>query len=162
MSVSVGLEQARLLGAKGELFHRAPTHQSARTCHNSHSRLPTPLRAATLRSADLDMNLVAWIVQLAGVRCSLETPDDSTTAILAEPRLQNGQMHWAVRATRIRAPDRDRCDHVCVGPNDDCRIAMRIVEPDERHLAALIIAQALRVNPEETLTFDEVEALGLR
>lgn len=120
------------------------------------------LGAATLRAADLDMNLVAWIVQLAGVRCSLETPDDSTTAILAEPRLQNGQMHWAVRATRIRAPDRDRCDHVCVGPNDDRRMAMRISEPDERHLAALIVAQALRVDPEETLTFDEVEALGLR
>jgi hypothetical protein len=125
----------------GELFHQAPTHQSARPCHNSHTRLPTPPHAATLPAADLDMNLVAWIVQLAGVRCSLETPDDSTTAILAEPRLQNGQMDWAVRATRIRAHDRDRCDHVCVGPNNDCRMAMRILQPDERHLAALIAAQ---------------------
>jgi hypothetical protein len=111
---------------------------------------------------DLDMNLVAWIVERAGVRCLLETPDDSTTTLLAEPRLRKGRTHWTVRATRVRAPDRDRCDHVCVGPNADGRTAMRVMEPDERHLAALIVAQALRVEPDETLTFGEVEALGLR
>jgi hypothetical protein len=143
----------------GEHYDQASTHPSARPCHNRHSQLPTPPRAATLPADDLDMNLVARIVQQAGVRCLHETPDDSTTAILAEPRLRNGQTHWTVRATRIRAHDRD---HVCVGPNNDRRMAMRILGPDERHLAALIVAQALRVDPEETLTFDEVETLGLR
>ncbi|WP_147259132.1 hypothetical protein [Pseudonocardia hierapolitana] len=107
------------------------------------------------------MNLVAWIVERAGVRCLIETPDDGTTTILAEPQLRNGRTHWAVRATRVRAPDPDRCDHVRVGPNNDSPTAMRVLDPDERRLAALIVAQALRVEPEETLTSGEVEALGL-
>jgi hypothetical protein len=180
MSVSVGLEQVRLqlrsgdrgigpsavagyadISPEGEPDDEASAHPSARPCHTSHRQLPTPPRAATLPGADLDMSLVARIVQQAGVRCLLVTPDDSTTVILAEPRLQNGETHFTVRATRIRAHDRNRCDHLCVGPNNDRRGAMRILEPDERHVAALIVAQALRVNAEETVTFDEVEALGL-
>jgi hypothetical protein len=108
---------------------------------------------------DLDMDLVAWIVERAGVRCLLETSDDGTTTILAEPLLRNGRTRWAVRATRVRA--RGRGDHVCVGPNNDGRPAVRVLEPDERRLAALIVAQALRVEPEEPMTFGEVEALGL-
>ena len=104
---------------------------------------------------DLDMDLVAWIVERAGVRCLLETADDGTTTILAEPLLRDGRTRWAVRATRVRA------DHVCVGPNNDGRPAVRVLEPDERRLAALIVAQALRVEPEEPMTFGEVEALGL-
>ena len=135
---------------------------SAHTGSTEHALLPHPPRSAALPGADLDMNLVAWIVERAGVRCLLETPDDSTTTLLAEPRLRKGQTRWTVRATRVRASDRDRGDHVCVGPNNDGRTAMRVLEPDERHLAALIVAQALRVEPDETLTFGEVEALGLR
>jgi hypothetical protein len=50
---------------------------------------------------------------------------------------------------------------VRVGPNNDHGSAVRVVEPDERHVAALIVAQALRAHPEEPLTIDEVEALGL-
>jgi hypothetical protein len=126
----------------------------------AHSSAAKPLGDG-LPVADLDMDLVAWIVERAGVPCLLETPDDGTTTILAEPRLQNGRTHWAVRATRVRAPDRDHSDHVCVGPNNDRLTALRVLEPDERRLAALIVAQALRVEPEEALTFGEIEALGL-
>ncbi len=116
-----------------------------------------PLPAAT----GLDMHLVARIVQLAGVRCVLETPDGSPATLLAEPRHRSGRTHWTVRATGIGAHGRDRCEHVCVGPNNDRSTAVRVSGPDERHLAALIVAQALRDDPEETLTRDEVAALGL-
>ena len=108
------------------------------------------------------MKLVARIVERAGVQCVLETVDDGMTAILAEPRTMNGQTQWVVRATRIRAYGGERCNHVCVGPNSDSQTAIRVLEPDERHLAAIIVAQALRHKPEEMLTFAEIEALGLR
>ena len=110
---------------------------------------------------DLDMDLVARIVQLAGVRCVLEKADDVTATILAEPRRESGRTYWTVRATRTRSQDRDRSDRFCVGPNDATSTAVRVSEPDERHLAALIVAQALRAEPAETLSYDEVKALGL-
>ncbi|GAA5134838.1 hypothetical protein [Pseudonocardia adelaidensis] len=130
-------------------------------CRTGHSPLPTSPGVATLPAVDLDMNLVASIVRRAGVRCRVETPDDATTLILAEPRHLNGRMRFTVRATWARGHGRDGGDHVCVGPNDDGGTAVRLVAPDERHLAALVVAQALRVEPEETVTPDEVAALGL-
>jgi hypothetical protein len=118
-----------------------------------------PLLAATATATGLDLHLVARIVQQAGVRCVLETPDDSPATLLAEPRHRRGRTDWTVRATGVGA--HGRCDHVCIGPNNDRSTAVRVSGPDERHLAALIVAQALRDDPEETLTRDEVAALGL-
>jgi hypothetical protein len=107
---------------------------------------------------DLDMRLVAQIVERAGVPCLLETTDERTTAILAEPRLHDGQPRWSVRATRVRGPDHD---HVRVGPDADHARAVQVRRPDERRLAAYIVAQALRDRPDDVLTFAEVDALGL-
>jgi hypothetical protein len=120
-----------------------------------------PLLAATAAATGLDLHLVAWIVQQAGVRCVLETPAGSPATLLAEPRHHRGRTDWTVRATGIGAHGRTRCDHVCVGPNNDRSTTVRVSGPDERHLAALIVAQALRDDPDETLTRDEVAALGL-
>lgn len=151
---------------EGELHDEAPTRAPACPTHTSPPPEPHRLAhasgaATAAPAADLDMNLVARIVQQAGVRCVLETPDGSPATILAEPRHQGGRTHWTVRATRIDSHDRERPNHFCVGPNSDRSTAVPVVEHDERHLAALIVAQALRVDPAETLTFDEIEALGL-
>jgi hypothetical protein len=110
---------------------------------------------------DLDMDLVSRIVRQAGIDCLLQSPDDRTTVILAEPRPRGGRTRFTVRATRIRADVHGGRDHVSVGPNDARRTAMHVPEPDERHLAALILAQALRVEPDEMVTVDEIRALGL-
>jgi hypothetical protein len=115
--------------------------------------------------ADVDMALVARIVGRAGVRCVLEEPVPGMPTILAEPR---GRAGWAVRATL--SAHREHAYLAWVGPNDgdgdgdgggDGGAALCVPEPDERHLAALIVAQSLRADPAQALTVDEIDALGL-
>jgi hypothetical protein len=104
----------------------------------------------------LDMELVARILRRAGVQCLLHAPDDRTTVLLAEPR--PGDSGFAVRATLVRERGRE---HLSVGPNDTRRAALPVPKPDERRVAAFVLAQALRVEPGEPVTADEVRALGL-
>jgi hypothetical protein len=107
-----------------------------------------------------DLALVAQIVRRAGVHCVLERPDGGAATLLAEPREAGDRVHWTVRATLHDARG-GRAGHACVGPNHAHGRAVRLRDPDERHLAALIVAQALRADPDEALTADEVDVLGL-
>lgn len=69
---------------------------------------------------------------------------------------------WTVRAGRY--PQRDTIHEGAayyVGPADRTRGVRVARPPDERYLASLILAQALRADPRQLMPFEEIKALGL-
>ncbi|HLU54790.1 MAG TPA: hypothetical protein VKZ81_04960 [Pseudonocardia sp.] len=105
-----------------------------------------------------DLGIVAWIVRAAGVPCALDTRPGVRT-IWAEPRGREGrEPRWTVRV-------RQRLDsgETSVGPaHDDGPVIPVAPGCDERELAAIVIAQSLRVDPLQPLTGEEARAAGLR
>ncbi|ODU04374.1 MAG: hypothetical protein ABS81_10770 [Pseudonocardia sp. SCN 72-86] len=116
--------------------------------HNQHDEQPpTP-------DTPIDLNLVAEIARRAGLDCRL---DNQSPAAVHARRAGCGAAAWTVSAgicTDTAVP------LAFVGPTNSPRTRL-LRNPDERHLAALIVLQALRDDPEELLTHDEAAACGL-
>jgi hypothetical protein len=114
--------------------------------------------------ADTDMDLVARIIRAAGVPCVLDI-GRGTSTIWAEPRPAHASptsgngTAWTVQVVQRRSGS---AEEIWVGPARGGRPTVR-VRPgsDERELAALVVAQALRVDPCLPLSPEEADAAGL-
>ncbi|WP_433502605.1 hypothetical protein ACQP04_22835 [Pseudonocardia halophobica] len=102
----------------------------------------------------LDVELVAQIVRRAGLDCRI----DGTSPFLLRARTAaRDHAPWTVIAGTCHNHPAPRA---FVGPAGSTRTRV-LREPDERHLAALVVLQALRRDPHELLTHDEASASGL-
>ena len=106
-------------------------------------------------SAPVDLELVAKIVRRAGLDCRVD-PHHSPGALRAR-RLDRDGAVWTVSAGRCSDTG---VPLAFVGPTASSR-ARPLRNPDERHLAALVVLQALREDPGELFTHDEATACGL-
>jgi hypothetical protein len=111
---------------------------------------------APARAADdaIDLDVVAQIVRRAGLDCQVSP---SSTALRAR-RPARGPAPWTVAAGICRGYPLTPL--AFVGPTGSTRTRL-LRDPDERHLAALIVLQAHRDDPHELLTHDEASASGL-
>lgn len=124
------------------------THPNVTTHHD---RSPAPAAGATL-----DFELVALIVRRAGLDCQVE--EASSPPILLARRTNCDPAPWTVTAgTCLAGPTTSL---VFVGPAGAARTRL-VLDPDERHLAALVVLQAHRDDPEELFSHDEASAAGL-
>lgn len=104
----------------------------------------------------LDLDLVAHIVRRAGLDCRVDgTP---ATAALRARRADCGPASWTVVAGVCGAGPTTPV--AFVGPTGSTSTRL-VRDPDERHLAALVLLQALRDDPQEPFTHDEASASGL-
>jgi hypothetical protein len=120
-------------------------------------RNPQPQHHAQEHIAErqIDLDMVAEIVRRAGLDCRV---DPHTSEVLLARRTASRPGPWTVTAgTFSSAATRSRA---FVGPADSTRTRV-LRTPDERHLAALVVLQALRDDPRELLTHDEAAACGL-
>jgi len=120
-------------------------------------REPAAWDVGACRSPSPDLGLVAQIVRIAGVPCALDVAPGATT-IWAEPRHRDGRaIGWTVRVRQRRDTG-----EVTMGPADGDGPGLRIAAGcDERELAAIVVAQSLRVDPLRPLTDGEAGAAGL-
>jgi hypothetical protein len=116
----------------------------------------------------LDMTLVARMVRTAGVDC-VHAADEAGDVLLAGRRhdAPNGGL-WAARARRewpgrAAAAPTDDVAVLWAGPDDDgVTTPVRVVtDSDERQIAALVVAQALRSDPSRPLNAGEIHTIGL-
>lgn len=103
----------------------------------------------------IDFQLVAEIVRLAGLDCRVERRP--AEVLRARPIASRSDL-WTVTAGSSRSTDAPR--RAFVGPVGSTSVRLVRIA-DERHLAALVVLQAFRENPDEPLTYDEVAACGL-
>ena len=105
----------------------------------------------------LDLALVVEIARRAGIRCDLAEAGRDTV-VRAVPNV--GAARWTVHAGVRPDPDGGRSWELFVGPPGSERFR-HVRDADERHLAALLVAQALASDPTRPLADDEISALGL-
>jgi hypothetical protein len=105
--------------------------------------------------APVDLELVAEIVRRAGLDCRVDPPHPP--GALRARRPGRDAAKWTVSAGSCSAT---AVPLAFVGPTDSPR-ARLLRNPDERHLAALVVLQALREDPDELFTQDEATACGL-
>lgn len=110
--------------------------------------------ATTQDVGEIDLQLVAQIVRRAGLDCQVDKTHATTTL---HARKAMGDPAWTVIAGISSDPSTPL---TFIGPTDSTRTRL-LRDPDERHLAALIVLQAQRDNPRELLTHDEATASGL-
>ncbi|MCE3555667.1 hypothetical protein LWC33_30005 [Pseudonocardia sp. RS11V-5] len=104
-------------------------------------------------AAPVDLALVAEIVRRAGLDCRVDpAPPGALRA-----RRAHGPGPWTVSAGSCREAT---APLAFVGPTGSSRTRL-LRNPDERHLAALVVLQALRPDPDEPFTHDEAAACGL-
>ncbi|GAY08222.1 hypothetical protein [Pseudonocardia sp. N23] len=100
------------------------------------------------------LELVAEIVRRAGLDCRSD-PDDDDVVLARRPAPANGP--WTVRAGWCAD---DSGARAFVGPADGHR-ARLVRSRNSRSLAALILVQALRDDPDELVSLGEAAACGL-
>ncbi|GAA4707073.1 hypothetical protein GCM10023215_54840 [Pseudonocardia yuanmonensis] len=103
---------------------------------------------------EIDLQLVAQIVRRAGLDCRV---DKNPAATVLHARKAMDAPAWTVIAGTCADPSTPLA---FIGLTDSIRTRV-VRDPDERHLAALIVLQVLRNNPHELLTYDEAAASGL-
>jgi len=105
-----------------------------------------------------DLHLVVEIVRRAGIACEIvEQPDASPLIRARSP--DSTSTAWTVHAGRYPT-DPDRPAGAFVGPADSTRVRT-LRDPDERRIAAHVVAQALHRDPTTVVGCDELGALGL-
>lgn len=104
----------------------------------------------------LDLELVAHIVRRAGLDCRVE--EASSPRTLRARRTNRDPAPWTVTAGISRADPTTSL--AFVGPAGSA-LTRLVRDPDERHLAALVVLQAHRDDPEELFSHDEASASGL-
>ncbi len=103
-----------------------------------------------------DLQLVVEIVHRAGLDCELVRRQNAHPVIRARP---SSSRAWTARAGLCSADPRHPAGPF-VGPADSPQRRL-LHEPDERQVAALVIAQALHPDPSTIVSSEEVSALGL-
>jgi hypothetical protein len=104
----------------------------------------------------LDLDLVAHIVRRAGLDCRID--GDPTVTVVRARRADCTSSAWTVVAGVCGTGPAPPLAYV--GPAGSASTNV-VRGPDERHLAALVVLQALRAAPHELLTHDEASASGL-
>lgn len=104
--------------------------------------------------APINLDLVAEIVRRAGLDCHV---DRHSPGALRARKAGRDPAAWTVNAGSYSDT---AVSLAFVGPTSSPRTRL-LRNPDERHLAALIVLQALRDDPEELFTYDEAIACGL-
>ncbi|MEU7811181.1 hypothetical protein [Pseudonocardia sp. NPDC049154] len=102
----------------------------------------------------IDLHLVAQIVRRAGLDCRVDTTPAAPTL---HARKAMSDPAWTVIAGTCNDPSTPLA---FVGPTGSTRTRL-LRDPDERHLAALIVLQAFRDDPHELLTHGEATASSL-
>lgn len=112
-------------------------------------------RGLALIATVIDLHLVAEIVRLAGLQCQVE---HHPVALLRARPAGNRSGSWTVAAGSCQ--NADATFLAFVGPAHAKRTRL-LRTADERQLAALIVLQALRDNPDEPISHEEAAACGL-
>lgn len=107
--------------------------------------------------AAVDLHLVMDIVRRTGLECEVVRRDDADLLLRAR---QPGSPTWTVHAGLSRRGTGGRPPGAFVGPAGAARVR-RLHGPDERRVAALIMAQAHDADPTRALSQDTISALGL-
>ncbi|MFC5948255.1 hypothetical protein ACFQH9_08200 [Pseudonocardia lutea] len=118
------------------------------------SNLSATRHDLTPPGAAIDLELVAEIVRRAGLDCR---PDPHRNGALRARRAARDSGTWTVSAGRCGGTE---APLAYVGPAGSPR-ARLLRNPDERRLAALVVLQALREDPDELVTHDEAIVCGL-
>lgn len=97
------------------------------------------------------------ILRRTGLDCELVRKHGADPLLRAR---RPGSPTWTVHAGPCRIGTEPRIAGAFVGPAGSARVR-RLREPDERQVAALVMAQALHPDPGRPLTDDTASALGI-